>query len=66
MARLRHFGMLRMVRDAFHISGKLTFDERGHIIQITLNHAHHLASSFVHAFAQFLARDGTVAILDEI
>lgn len=66
MARLRHFGMFRMVRDAFHISGKLTFDERGHIIQITLNQAHHLASSFVHAFAQFLARDGTVAILDEI
>lgn len=65
-ARLRHFGMLRMVRDAFHVAGLLTFDANGHIVQISLNQAHELATSFIDAFASFLARDGTVASLRQI
>jgi hypothetical protein len=65
-ARLRQFGMLRMVRDAFHIAGLLTFDAEGHIVQISLNQAHNLAASFVATFASFLARDGTVANLRQI
>jgi len=65
-ARLRHFGMLRMVRDAFHIAGLLVFDVEGHIVQISLNQAHGLAACFVNAFASFLARDGTVANLRQI
>lgn len=65
-ARLRHFGMLRMVRDAFHIPGTITFDRHGHIVQITLNQAYALAASFVSALATYLARDGTVAILGQI
>lgn len=65
-ARLRAFGMLRMVRDAFHIPGSITFDKHGHIVQVTLNEAYGLASSFVLALATHLARDGTVAILGEI
>jgi hypothetical protein len=65
-SKLRQFGMLRMVRDAFHIAGSLHFDAHGHIIQISLNQAHDLAASFIDAFAAFLARDGTVANLRQI
>ena len=65
-ARLQQFGMLRMVRDAFHIAGSIGFDVRGHIVQISLNQAHDLAASFIDAFASFLARDGTVANLRQI
>ena len=65
-AKLRQFGMLRMVRDAFHIAGFLSFDAHGRIVQISLNQAHDLAASFITAFASFLARDGTVANLRQI
>ena len=65
-ARLRQFGMVRMVRDAFHIPGCISFDAQGHIVQISLNQAHELAASFINAFASFLARDGTVANLRQI
>ena len=65
-ARLQQFGMLRMVRDAFHIAGNIGFDGHGHIVQISLNQAHDLAASFIDAFASFLARDGTVANLRQI
>ncbi len=65
-ARLRQFGMLRMVRDAFHIAGMFAFDANGHIAQVSLNQAHELAASFIDAFASFLARDGTVANLRQI
>jgi hypothetical protein len=65
-AKLQQFGMLRMVRDAFHIAGLISFDAQGHIVQISLNQAHELAASFINAFASFLARDGTVANLRQI
>lgn len=66
LSKIRHFGMLRMVRDAFHISGRLIFDAQGHIVQISLNQAHDLAASFIDAFTPFLARDGIVANLRQI
>lgn len=65
-ARFRQFGMLRMVRDAFHIAGIFAFDADGHIVRISLNQAHELAAPFINAFASFLARDGTVANLRQI
>jgi hypothetical protein len=58
--------MVRMVRDAFHIPGSITFDKHGHIVQVALNEAYGLASSFILALATYLARDGTVAILGKI
>ena len=64
--RLQQFGMVRMVRDAFHISGLLAFNADGHIVQISLNQAHELAAAFIDAFASFLARDGTAANLRQI
>ena len=53
-------------RDAFHIAGCLSFDAKGHIVQISLNQAHQLAAPFIDAFASFLARDGTAANLRQI
>src|SRR6266581_6815306 len=41
--KLRHYGILRMVRDVFHISGFLVFDDRGQLSQIVLNQAAPLA-----------------------
>lgn len=64
--RFRQLGILRMVRDAFHIAGLLAFNAEGHIVQISLNQAHHLAAAFIDAFACFLARDGTVTNLRQI
>lgn len=63
---LRRWGMLRMVRDAFHISGRVAIDGQGHIQQITLNKAHSLAEPFINALSGYLARDGTSLNLGEI
>jgi len=37
--RLARYGIVRLVRDLFHISGRILFDAVGHIVQIVLNHA---------------------------
>jgi len=37
--KLVHYGMLRMVRDVFHIQGRIGFDTDGHIVRIVLNQA---------------------------
>lgn len=63
---LAHWGMLRMVRDAFHIAGRIEFDRHGHIRQVTLNQDHALSEIFIKAFSSFLARDGTSVILGQI
>jgi hypothetical protein len=65
-SRLRQFGMLRMVRDVFHIPGSITFNDEGHILQITLNQVHCLALSIKGALLPFLARDGTLLNLGQI
>ena len=53
--KLQHYGMLRMVRDVFHISGFLVFDALGHIVQIILNQAACLARSLVDSLRKLLA-----------
>lgn len=65
-SQLRQFGVLRMVRDVFHIPGSITFNDEGHILQITLNQAHCLASSIKGALLPFLARDGMLLNLGQI
>jgi len=52
---LRHYGMLRMVRDVFHISGFLLTDACGRLTQVVLNQAAPLASAFVDPLGQLLA-----------
>jgi hypothetical protein len=64
--RLRSFGPLRMVRDLFHISGKIRLDAQGHILEITLNDAHALALPVVQALSSSLAQDDMLLNLGQI
>lgn len=64
--KLRPFGPLRMVRDLFHITGKIQLDAQGRILEITLNEAHALALPFVQAMSSLLARDGVPLNLGQI
>jgi hypothetical protein len=52
--QLRSYGMLRMVRDIFHISGFLGVDAQGHIVQIGLNPAAPLAPVLVASLQELL------------
>jgi hypothetical protein len=45
-SKIAAFGTLRMIRDAFQISGKIEFDTNGNIVSITLNQFHKLAQVF--------------------
>lgn len=49
ISKLAGFGMLRMVRDIFHLSGFISFDSFGNVIHIVLNELAPLASSLVHS-----------------
>src|SRR5204862_6017019 len=52
---LHHYGMLRLVRDVFHISGFLLTDACGQVVRIVLNQAAPLASALVDPLRQLLA-----------
>jgi hypothetical protein len=60
------FGMLRLVRDAFHISGKVQFDEKGNVNLIILNQAHKLAKVFLDTWHVDFPRDDLSLILGKI
>jgi hypothetical protein len=64
--QLRHYGMLRMVRDIFHISGFLGVDARGQIVQIGLNPAAPLAPVLVDSLQELLAPAHMAIHLDNI
>jgi len=63
---LQHYGMLRMIRDAFSISGKLHFDASGRLVQIVLNKTHSLAKAFYKTWLSNFAHHDLSLILDEI
>lgn len=63
---MKHFGMLRMIRDAFAISGRIHFDEKGNIVQVVLNQTHVLAKTFYETWQSVFARDNPLLILGEI
>ena len=63
---LRKFGILRMVRDVFHIPGHVKLDSQGRIIRITLNRKHPFAVPVVQALSSHLARDDMSLILGQI
>ena len=60
------FGVLRMIRDAFQIAGKIEFDAKGNIICITLNQIHKLAKAFHDSWHFRFAQSEVCFILDEI
>jgi hypothetical protein len=53
---LQQYGMLRMVRDVFHISGFLLLDACGQVVQLVLNQAAPLAPALVDPLCLLLAR----------
>jgi len=60
------FGMLRMIRDAFRISGKVQFDQKGKVNLIILNETHKLAKAIRDAWQSCFARDDLSLILPKI
>jgi hypothetical protein len=62
----QHFGPLRMVRDLFHITGRIQLDAQGRILEITLNEAHFLALPFAQAISSLLAQDDMTLNLGQI
>ena len=64
--QLRSYGMLRMIRDVFHISGFLEIDAGGQIVQIRLNPTAPLAPALAGALQELLAPNAMVVHLDTI
>ncbi len=54
-APLQHYGILRMVRDVFHVSGFLCVDPAGQVVEIVLNQDAHLARCIINSLRQLLA-----------
>src|SRR5256884_875875 len=52
---LSGYGMLRMVRDVFHVSGLLLFDQANHVQQIILNQQAPLARFLFHSLRDILS-----------
>jgi hypothetical protein len=53
--QVSHLGILRMVRDVFHVSGFLCFDASGSLVEIVLNHSARLAHVLFHSLQELLA-----------
>jgi Transposase DDE domain group 1 len=60
-----HCGILRMVRDIFHISGLLGFDMSGHLLTIVLNQHACRAHVFIRPLRELLAPSQIVVTLGE-
>jgi hypothetical protein len=52
--KLQHYGIKRMVREVFHVSGFLVFDTLGHLVHIVLNQAAPLAPLLGDALRELL------------
>jgi len=64
-SRLQQYGIKRMVRDLYHISGMLSFDQRGRLHVIALQSASSLAKLMLVPLHQLLAPSLIVVILDK-
>jgi hypothetical protein len=65
-SRLRGFGVLRMVRDVFQVSGLVFFQDENHLCQIKLNEADPLANGLCDGLRTLLAPLHVSVNLDEI
>jgi len=63
---LQAYGPLRMVRDLFHIPGKLLLDAQGHVLEVVLSDRHCLTLPFLQAISPLLAGDDLVLNLGQI
>jgi hypothetical protein len=64
--KLRHYGIVRMVRDVLQVSGRLVVDGMGHLVEIVLNQAAPLAPGLVAALARLLSPAHIAVNLGEI
>lgn len=62
----QYFGMLRIVRDVFHLPGKIQINMQGQILSIQLNQDHDLAPLFLQAFRSFMSSNDLYFILSKI
>jgi hypothetical protein len=53
--QIQRYGILRMVRDVFHISGLLRFDALTQVVEIVLNQSARLARSLICSLQELLA-----------
>jgi len=65
-AKLHGYGMLRMVRDVFHVSGFLLFDQMSHVFAIVLNKDAPLAHVIVNSLCDLLAPQHITVHLGQI
>lgn len=63
---LKRFGILRMVRDVFHIMGRVQFNAQGQVREITLCQAHLYALPVLRAMSPLLAQDDMALNLGQI
>ena len=63
--RLRHYGIKRMIRDLYHISGSLAFDAQGRLCAITLNSASSLTKLMLVPLRHLLAPASIAVTLDK-
>jgi hypothetical protein len=64
--RMRGWGIMRMVRDVFHVSGQIVFDHRQSISQIMLNRADPLAKGLAPGLFVLLGSEFIVVNLGQI
>ena len=62
---IHRYGILRMVRDVFHISGLLRFDAFTHVVEIVLNQDARLARSLIRPLRELLTPLHIVVSLGE-
>lgn len=63
---MQHFGMLRMIRDVFSISGIIYFDQNGKMLRLVLNQHHSLAKLFYETWLPAFVRNDLSLILYQI
>jgi len=63
--RLQHYGIKRIIRDLYHISGFLYFDKQGRLSAIALNPASSLAKLMLLPLRHLLAPSSIDVILDK-
>lgn len=64
-SRLRHYGMKRLIRDLYHMSGRLSFDRQGRLRVIALQSSSSLVKLMLVPLQKLLALSRIAVILDE-
>jgi hypothetical protein len=63
--KVAQFGMLRLVRDAFHLNGLIVLDQAAHVRKIVFNRADPLAEELRAGFSALFAHQHVAFILGE-